>query len=161
MHCALGSCPDVRHAQCAYTGAAVFLAFFCCSIRILTQSPCVFHFKRLDRCAFHFKAIPLISRHRGPGHHLKKKNRCLLGETARDNGGQRTGVWSWCESGDEDREDRGGMWGGRSRERPTQTPHRAIRSRPADVTVAVEVAVVTTPHVVTSRRIARARARMT
>ena len=48
------------------------------------------------------------------------------------------------------------MWGGRSRERPTQTPHRAIRSRPADVTVAVEVAVVTTPHVVTSRRIARA-----
>ena len=50
------------------------------------------------------------------------------------------------------------MWGGRSRERPTQTPHRAIRSRPADVTVAVEVAVVTTPHVVTSRRIARARA---
>ena len=54
-----------------------------------------------------------------------------------------------------------GMWGGRSRERPTQTPHRAIRSRPADVTVAVEVAVVTTPHVVTSLRIARARARMT
>ena len=53
------------------------------------------------------------------------------------------------------------MWGGRSRERPTQTPHRAIRSRPADVTVAVEVAVVTTPHAVTSRRIARARARMT
>ena len=35
----------------------LFFAFFCCSIRILTQNPCVFHFKRLGRCAFHFCAI--------------------------------------------------------------------------------------------------------
>ena len=35
----------------------LFFAFFRCSIRILTQNPCVFHLKRLDRCAFHFFAI--------------------------------------------------------------------------------------------------------
>ena len=40
---------------------------------------------------------------------------------------------------------------------PNSTPRHPAS---ADATVAVEVAVVTAPHVVTSRRIARARARM-
>ena len=51
----------------AQLGSSCFI-FFGCSIRILTQNPCDFHFKRLDRCAFHFKAMPLIKpAPRGPG----------------------------------------------------------------------------------------------